>query len=83
MSDRDVSATHAIATLLWIAGFTLVILAMIWTHPTLGMLGILLAGVGGVLNVRGMIHHMEGREMKALEMGVEAGEGSVTRMRRP
>lgn len=74
MKDRQFSALHVFAGTLWAVG-GLLILATLIAHQREGLaeLGLLLAGAGGVLSVRGMLCHMEQRERTAFEIGRDIG----------
>lgn len=66
----------------WIFGLGLVGLAAVYDYPV-GQLGLMSAGIGIVLNVRGFFLQMEERERKAFEFGRQVGatEKEVTRLR--
>jgi hypothetical protein len=72
MMDRKISALGTLAYALWAASFTLVIVALV-TPVKLGQLGLLLAGVAMVLNIRGFFCALHRREHAAYELGVESG----------
>lgn len=71
--DRPVSVTHAVSVGFWIAGLVFVGLELFAIWPT-AALGLFLAGVGGVLTIRGYFCHMQDREREAFEIGREAAE---------
>lgn len=67
-NERKFSSTHVYSLAFWAVGFALAILELIYGWD-LGELGILAAGVGGVINIKGFILHMECREREAFRMG--------------
>lgn len=66
--ERKFPATHVYALGFWISGFVLVLLDLFTNFET-GELGILMAGIGGLLNVRGLLMHLECRERQAFSLG--------------
>lgn len=67
-NERKFSSTHVYSLGFWIVGFLLAFAELIYRWD-LGELGILTAGIGGVLNIRGFILHMECREREAFSLG--------------
>lgn len=75
MKDLNVSIHTVLATALWFLGGTLIVIEVFGGPDGLGNLGIYLAGMGGVLNVRRFACQAGGlRERRAFEMGREVGE---------
>lgn len=70
-TERTFSSTHVYSLAFWLVGLTLILFRMIYGWNT-GSLGLFFAGIGGVLNIRGFIHHMEWRERNAFELGRDA-----------
>lgn len=74
--DKNISATWAVSAgamsaAAWGTGFVLVILDMVIVMVDTGDLGILTAGVGGMLNVRAWLSAMQAREVEAFNIGRE------------
>lgn len=69
MRDRHISALHVAAGVLWVLGATLAVIYMAVGIRGTGCIGLLLAGAGGITNVRAMLAHMEERERRAFELG--------------
>lgn len=70
MTDRKFSATHVYSLAFWVAGFAFVVVEVV-TSLDVGELGILLAGIGGVANIKGFLLNLECREREAFHMGEE------------
>ncbi len=66
--DRPVSVTHAVSVGFWIVGLLFILLGLFEVWPT-GDLGLFVAGVGGVLTIRGYLCSLHAREAAAFEMG--------------
>lgn len=77
MSERKLSALHVCAAPFWVVGLFLIALQVLFGYEGLGSLGLLLAMVGGVVNIRAMLFHMEdrliSRERSAFDLGREVG----------
>lgn len=67
-NERTFSSTHIYSLAFWAAGLVLVLLELIYGWDT-GELGILSAGVGGLVNIKAFLMHMECREKRAFELG--------------
>jgi hypothetical protein len=71
MEDVTISATATLAYGLWAVGITFVVVQLFDGAP-LGQLGLLAAGAGMVLNVRGFICTQCQREQSAFDLGRES-----------
>lgn len=67
-NERTFSSTHVYSLAFWVAGFALAIVEVV-TELDVGELGILLAGIGGVANIKAFLLHMECREREAFHLG--------------
>ncbi len=75
--ERPVSIVHATAVAFWIAGLLLIVADLFAAWRT-SDLGLFVAGVGGVLTIRGYLCHLHDREVRAFELGRDvAGLRSV------
>lgn len=82
MTDCKLSALHVTGGAFWVTGLFFVILRMIWGFHGFGALGLYIAGIGGLLNVRAMIFAQGARERGAFEMGRQVGSpADVSRIR--
>lgn len=83
MKDWKVSTNDLGTTVGWLAGLVLIIVGMVTDYET-GDLGLLCAGVGGVLNIRRFLMCNEERERNAFALGRDLGqserEAEVTRL---
>lgn len=82
MNDRNIAVHTAFSCLLWPVG-TVMILIGLMTERELGQLGLLLAMIAAVLNVRGFFCELHRREREAFEVGREIGAESAARRLRP
>lgn len=71
MDSRNISLHTAISCFLWPLGLGLVLVG-IFTRHDLGQLGLLLAMIAAVLNVRGFFCRLAHREREAYEIGRES-----------
>lgn len=69
MFDQSVTILTALAFVLWITGGALVLTGQLGASPHLGQVGLLAAGLGGVINIRGFIDNLTERERNAFEVG--------------
>lgn len=77
MIDRKISATSTLAYALWSVGAVLIGLSFVLPLQ-LAAVGLLLAGMGGVTQIRGMFCGLAEREREAYRLGQEsAGMRSV------
>lgn len=67
-----ISTLHVAAFGLWAVGLVLVVLWMVYALRT-GGLGLLIAGAGGVLNIKVFLGELEERERRAFEFGRQVG----------
>ena len=74
MLDRNTYVAHFAAAVFWMVGIGFVIVEMTSTNQT-GDLGVLFAGVGILLNVRGFLFEVNRREQNAYTMGRDHEEG--------
>lgn len=72
LDEVTVPLARILAVTLWIVGAALVGLQMLGMFYG-GQLGLLLAGLGGVLSIRTMLHQNQERERCAYELGRESG----------
>ena len=70
MKDKNISATWAGSSLAWGVGLVLILLDMVTSAGT-QCLGLYVAGVGGLLNVRTWLTQMYHRELEAFNIGRE------------
>lgn len=68
MTDRTIAVHTAFSALLWPLGTVMIVVGLLTEHE-LGQLGILVAMVAAVLNVRGFFCALERRERNAFELG--------------
>ena len=80
MFDKTITSTTAFAILLWPLGLLLICLDM-GTGWETGEFGLLLAGIAGVLNIRGFFCHLEQQTRDAFEFGREIGMEAAERER--
>lgn len=73
MTCRSIAIHTAFSCLLWPAGTVLILIGFVSDHE-FGQLGILLAMIAAVLNVRGFFSALLERERNAFELGREVGE---------
>jgi hypothetical protein len=71
MTNRNVSVHTALSCLLWPLGVGLVVFGFFADHA-FGQLGIIVAMVAAVLNVRGFFCCLERRERQVFEMGQDS-----------
>ena len=72
MHDRNISLHHVSAAALWVLGASLITIGLIASTPGLGHLGLMAAGMGGVLNIRGFICESMNREQNAFLLGQDS-----------
>lgn len=77
--EQQYPAVHVFATAFWIVGGAGVVLNAVFGFHT-GIAGLFLAGIGGVLNIRGLIRHhhhqiveMHESQRNAFELGRDVG----------
>lgn len=68
MHDRTISATTTIAYACWFTGTLLVFLSF-FGPLQLAAVGLLIAGAGGVMQIRGFLCALERRERNAFALG--------------
>lgn len=68
MTNRNISVHTAVSCLFWPLGLSLVVLGF-FVGSSLGQLGIIVAMVAAVLNVRGFFCSLQRREIAAFELG--------------
>jgi hypothetical protein len=77
MRDREVKMTTVLSAVLWTTG-TLVVIAGMWTEVYgLPGVGLLLAGAGGVLSIRGFVLHCQDHLRDAFEYGRDFERGLI------
>lgn len=81
MNDWNLSAHHVVAAGLWAVGVALVIIGMLVGNESIGQLGILSAGLGGVINIRGFICKSARRDQRMFELGRDFGSQDVRSLR--
>lgn len=70
--ERNISALLVAAIALWIVGGVLILLHVVGVFTTgFGHVGLYLAGMGGVLNIRHFFCQMHSREADAFNLGRE------------
>lgn len=74
MQDRTISLHHVSAAALWVLGATLVTIGLMSGVPGLGHLGLMFAGAGGVINIRGFMCRALTDQRETFEIGVEYAE---------
>lgn len=76
MTDHTISTTTVAGYALWLLGAGFVALSFFGPLP-LAAIGLLMAGAGGVVQIRGFFFCLQRREREAYEIGRD----SVTRLR--
>lgn len=71
MIDRKFSSNLVCATILWVAGLSLVVVAM-FTRAETGELGLMCSGAAMVFNIRGFFCGLLHREQDAFDLGRES-----------
>jgi hypothetical protein len=74
MHDRTISLHHVSAAALWVVGAALVTIGLLAGIPGLGHIGLMAAGMGGVLNIRGFMCRALTDQRETFELGVEYAE---------
>ncbi len=80
LSDKDVSLTSAFSLILWLIGACLILLAAL-TECRTGDLGLLIAGWGAVLTIRGYICSGVERVVEREEAAFQMGRDSIRSLR--
>lgn len=81
LSDRSISFTAVLAGAGWIVGVALVVIDL-FVAPRLDALGLIAAGAGGVLTIRGFFCTASERERNAFQLGRDSVQGEgVTPLR--
>lgn len=73
MNNRNIAVHTAFSCLFWPVGTVMILIGLVTDHE-LGQVGILLAMIAAVLNVRGFFCSLGERERNAFELGRDFGQ---------